>query len=266
MKRLLPLAFLLCATPLLAQPGPPPEREGGAGRPQRAYANPSALIAADIAFARLAREKGQWTAFRETAAETAEMFDGGRMAAKDLLKDRKDPAEPYKWAPRAAWISCDGSAGLTIGGASYPSGGNGEYVTVWERQLKGKVAWKWVLDDGAPLAKALPEVDWVQGTVADCPVRRRPDGEAPPQPGSKRERKERARQMGKEAPVMPLAGPLPISTMLAGSDAKTGQSRDGSLAWRSIVLPDGRRHHTAWIWKDGAMKPVFDRVFPEKGS
>lgn len=263
MKRFLPLTFLLCATPLLAQPGPPPEGEqGGPGRPQRAYANPSALIAADIAFARLAREKGLWTAFRETAAETAEMFDGKRVPAKDLLKDRKDPAEPFQWAPRAAWIACDGSAGLTIGGASYPGGGNGEYVTVWERQFKGKQPWKWALDDGIRLAKALPELDWVQGTVADCPVRRRPEGEVPPQPGSRRERKEQ----DKAAPMMPLAGPLPASDAPAGADSKTGQSRDGSLAWRSTVLPDGSRHHTAWMWKDGAMKPVFDRVFPANGA
>ncbi|HQS96496.1 MAG: hypothetical protein B7X90_15615 [Novosphingobium sp. 17-62-19] len=262
MKRLIPLALLLCTTPLLAQPAPPPEGEGGPGRPQRAYANPSALIAADIAFARLAREKGQWTAFRETAADTAEMFDGNRVPAKALLKDRKDPAEPYKWAPRAAWIACDGSAGLTIGGASYPEGGNGEYVTVWERQFKGKQAWKWVLDDGVALAKALPELDWAQGTVADCPVRRRPEGDVRPQPGSKRERKEQ----GKNAPVLPLAGPLPANNAPEGSDSKTGQSRDGSLAWRSTVLPDGSRHHTAWIWKNSTMTQVFDRVFPGKGA
>ena len=37
-------------------------------------ANPSALIAAEIAFNRLAKEKGQWTAFRQTAAKNATMF------------------------------------------------------------------------------------------------------------------------------------------------------------------------------------------------
>lgn len=253
MKRLIPFALLISATALVAQPGPPE----GPGRPQRAYANPSALIAADIAFARLAREKGQWTAFRETAAETAEMFDGKRVPAKLLLKDRKDPAEPYKWAPTAAWISCDGSAGLTIGGITSPAGGHGEYITVWERQLKGKQAWKWLLDDGAALARPLPQVDWVLGTVADCPVRRRPAGEVPPAPGSKRERKEQ----GKDAPMLPLAGPIPASIAPAGADGKTGQSRDGSLAWRSTLMPDGSRQHTVWVWKDGTMKLVFDRLF-----
>lgn len=256
MKRLLPLVLLLCAPPLHAQPGPP-EDERGAGRPQRAYANPSALMAADIAMARLAREKGQWTALLESAADTAEMFNGQRVPAKVLLKGRANPAEPVQWTTRAAWISCDGSAGMTTGGVSYPGGVPGEYITVWERQFKGKQDWKWVLDDGTKLASALPDLDWAQGTVADCPVRRRPEGDVAPQPGSRRERKERA----KEAPMMPLAGPLPPSDAPAGSDSKTGQSRDGSFAWRSTVLPDGSRRHTAWMWKDGAMKPVFDRVF-----
>lgn len=270
MKRLIPFAFAFLAAPLaaplVAQSGPPPGQardgpgggDGGPGRPQRAYANPSALIAADIGFARLAREKGQWTAFRETAAETAEMFDGRRVPAKQALKDRKDPAQPARWAPRAAWISCDGSAGFTIGGAEYADGRFGEYLTVWERQFKGKQDWKWLLDDGAALARPLPPVDWAQGTVADCPVRRRPMGEVPPQPGSQRERKEQ----GKDAPSLPLAAPLPAIDAPGGSDSKTGQSRDGSLAWRSTVMPDGSRRHTAWIWKDGAMREVLDRVFP----
>ena len=53
MKRLIPLAFLAAAFPALAQTAPDAQ---GAGRPQRAYANPSALIATDIGFSRLARE------------------------------------------------------------------------------------------------------------------------------------------------------------------------------------------------------------------
>lgn len=254
MKRLIPLAFLAFATPALAQPAP-----DAGQRPQRAYANPSALIAADLAFSRLAREKGQWTAFRETADETAEMFEGGRKLAKTLLKDRKDPAAPVKWAPQSAWISCDGTAGLTYGGWQGPTGGDGEYVTVWQRQFKGKVDWKWVLDDGQDLATSLREVDWAQGTVADCPARRRPAGDPAPQPGSKRERKEES----KLPPLRPLAGTIPASE---GGDSKDGQSRDGSFAWRSTVMPDGSRRFTAWVWKDGRMLEVMARTFKANGA
>lgn len=257
MKRLIPLAFLALASTALAQSAPEPQT---AGRPQRAYANPSALIAADLAFSRLAREKGQWTAFRETADETAEMFEGGRKLAKTLLKDRKDPPAPVSWAPQSAWISCDGTAGLTYGGWHGPSGGDGEYVTVWQRQFKGKVDWKWVLDDGQDLATPLREVDWAQGTVADCPARRRPEGAPPPPPaGSKRERKEDS----KLPPLRPLAGAIPASE---GGDSKEGQSRDGSFAWRSTVMPDGSRRFTAWVWKDGRMLEVMARTFKTSGA
>lgn len=256
MKRLIPLAFLLAATPALSQSAPDSQ---GPGRPQRAYANPSALIAADIGFARLARERGQWTAFRETADETAEMFEDGRQLARTLLKDRKDPPATAKWAPHLAWISCDGTAGLTYGAWQGPSGGDGEYVTVWQRQFKGKVDWKWVLDDGQDLASPLREVDWAEGKVADCPARPRPPGDPAPQPGSKRERKEDS----KLPPMRPLAGAIPAAE---GGDSKDGQSRDGSLAWRSTVLPDGSRRFTAWIWKDGAMHEVIARNFKANGA
>lgn len=257
MKRLIPPALipltLFClSAPALAQPAP-----GAGQRPQRAYANPSALIAADIAFARLAREKGQWTAFRETADEAAEIIEGQRQVAKVALKDRRNPPAPIRWAPQSAWISCDGSAGLTYGGWQGPSGGNGEYVTVWQRQFKGKIDWKWVLEDGQDLAEPLRAVDWAEGKVADCAARRRPDGEIPAQPGSKRERKEAS----KLPPMRPLAGPIPAADAPAGADSKDGQSRDGTLAWRSIVMPDGSHRFAAWLWKDGAMQQVVSRTF-----
>ena len=48
--------------------------------------NPSAFIAAEIGFARLAQDKGQWTAFRETSAPEAVMFVPQRVKARDWLK------------------------------------------------------------------------------------------------------------------------------------------------------------------------------------
>ena len=46
----------------------------GPERPLRLSADPSAVVSAELAFARLAQEKGQWTAFRETASDAAIMF------------------------------------------------------------------------------------------------------------------------------------------------------------------------------------------------
>ena len=78
-------------------------------------ANPSAFIAAEIGFARLAQEKGQWTAFRETAHPDAVMFVPQRVKARDWLKAQKDPAEAVKWQPHAVYVSCDGNSGATTG-------------------------------------------------------------------------------------------------------------------------------------------------------
>jgi hypothetical protein len=256
MKRLIPLALLTLSAPALAQPAP----EAAQGRPQRAYANPSALIAADIAFARLAREKGQWAAFRETADETAEMFEGGRVLVQAALKDRKAPVDPDQWAPRSAWISCDGSAGLTFGGWQSPAGGHGEYISVWQRQLKGKVDWKWGLRDGQALSAPLRDLDWAEGKVADCPVRKPSEAAAAPANGKRKPEKK-----SKLPPIRPLAGPIPPSDAPTGADSKDGQSRDGSLAWRSTVMPDGSRRFAAWMWKDGAMQEVIVRNFKANG-
>lgn len=257
MKRLIPFAFLALAAPALAQPA-----QDAAQRPQRAYANPSALIAADIALARLAREKGQWAALRETADDAAELLDGKRVLVKPALKDRKDSGAAMKWAPHSAWISCDGTAGLTWGGWQGTATQTGEYVTVWQRQFKGKTDWKWLLDNRQPLATPLRDVDWAQGKVADCPARTRmPEGTIA-QPGSKRERKENS----KLPPLRSLAGAIPSADAPAGSDSKDGQSRDGSLAWRSVVMPDGATRLTAWMWKDGRMVEVIVRNFSAKGA
>ena len=124
MKRPTPIALLLlCAVPLLAgQTAPPGDAPQPSGRAQRAYANPSALIAADIALARLARAKGQWSALRELADDDASLFDPARTPARPALKDRADPPQAAQWEPRAAWISCDGSFGLTWGGWTAASG------------------------------------------------------------------------------------------------------------------------------------------------
>ncbi len=68
MKRLAACIALLA----LASGAQARDRDSSHGFDQRGgYANPSAAIAAEIAFAQLARDKGQWTAFKATAARTS---------------------------------------------------------------------------------------------------------------------------------------------------------------------------------------------------
>lgn len=213
--------------------------------------NPSALIAAESAFARLAREKGQWAAFAETAAETAEMFVPERVPAKAWLKGRANPPAAVQWQPSAVWISCDGGTGVTFG--ALQGDGNRWFSTVWERQKKGE--YKWVLDQGGTLAAPLRGSDFITGKVADCPARPRRDplAEAPPPPPKP--------PRDAPPPMRPLAGPIPpLGDVAAGTDSKDGRSADGTLAWRSTVLTGGTRQWTVWMWQDGTMTEVLNRT------
>ncbi|MEI6643376.1 MAG: hypothetical protein WCL10_15180 [Novosphingobium sp.] len=244
MKRCIPLILLALAVPAAAQERRAPP-SGSAVTP---IGNPSALIAAEIAFARLAREKGQWTAFAETAAEEAEMFVPQRVAAKAWLKGRANPPQTVQWQPSLVWISCDGSTGVTFGG--FQAGqANGWFSTVWQRQRK-KGDYKWLLDQGGDLAAPLAGSDFMTGKVADCPprLRRDPLADAPPLPKNA------------PPPPRPLAGPIPPLAAAAGSDSKDGRSVDGTLAWRSTVLPGGTREWTVWLWQDGKMAEVLKRT------
>lgn len=250
MTRILPLALLALTIPAIANAQP---RGGPIGITPAG--NPSALIAAESAFARLAREKGQWTAFAATAAETAEMFVPQRVLAKAWLKGRANPPSAVQWQPGTVWISCDGSAGVTFGafhGSGAPQNGEGWFSTVWQREKKGD--YKWVLDQGGDLTAPLAGSDFITGKVADCPARphRDPLADAPPLP-------QEPRGDGL-VPARPLAGPIPPLTAPTGSDSKDGRSIDGSLAWRSTVLPGGTRHWTVWMWQDGKMAEVLNRT------
>lgn len=113
---------------------------------QRAYlgdaAEPSGVIATDIAFARAAREDGQWTAFREFAAEGALIHvSGGTVSAASWLARQANPKVPVQWTPTALWASCDGHTTITHGTSRNPDGSWGYYVTVWERQRDRSYRW-----------------------------------------------------------------------------------------------------------------------------
>ncbi|WP_298189768.1 hypothetical protein [Novosphingobium sp.] len=250
MKRLIPFALLALALPAAAQDrrdGPP-----GLGSGITPIGNPSALIAAESAFARAAREKGQWTAFTETSTEDAEMFVPQRVLAKAWLKGRANPPQAVQWQPSSVWMSCDGSAGVTFGG--YQAGAaNGWFSTVWQRQRK-KGDYKWVLDQGGDLTAPLAGADFITGKVADCPPRprRNPLADEPPPPPKP--------DKNAPPPMRPLPGPIPALSAVPGADSKDGRSIDGTIVWRSTVLPGGTREWTVWMWQDGKMNEVLKRT------
>ena len=200
----------------------PPRRGPGPGT-----ANPSALIAAEIAFNRLAREKGQWTAFRETADDEAVMFVPEPVMARDWLKGRDNPPASVQWQPHQVWMSCDGTLGVTKGAWQRPDGSFGYFTTVWRLRKKGE--YKWVMDQGDALPAPLEAPEMLSASVAECPPRR------PGQPAKKPDTPER-RSPGAEG---------------------GGTSDDGTLSWGYRVAPDHSRTISLSLRKDGAMAEVL---------
>ncbi len=199
----------------------------------RPTANPGAVIAAEIGFAALAQEKGQWTAFRQTAAKGAKMFAPQPVLVDTFLKGRQDPPVAVKWQPHIAWSSCDGSIAVTRGAWQRPDS-VGYFVTVWQRQKDGN--YKWVLDQGDALTQPLAEPDAIDGVVADCPA-----------PGHRGDHKDDLR----DAKGKLLTGPQLFADPLSAA------ANDGSLTWTTTVDTAGARDFTLHLRKDGAMRVVL---------
>jgi hypothetical protein len=215
-----------------AAPGPRPR-----AAPQSA--NPSGVIAAEIAFNRLAQEKGQWTAFRQTAAKDAVMFTPKPVNVHEWLKGRADPPKSVVWQPHKALMSCDGKTGVTTGAAKWPDGSVGYFTTVWQWFDKGRQPqgappglmldgeWRWMVDHGDLLTAPRNAPEFIETKVASC----------------------------KGQPNAPLSAP-PM-----GAQMKTGLSRDQSLNFTWVVLPDGSRTLEVGLWNGTGFDNVLtDRV------
>lgn len=200
-------------------------------------AQPSKVVSTELAFARAAREDGQWTAFRQFAAPGAIIHGAnGAIPAEAWLAAQADPAQAVQWAPREIWMSCDARLAISTGRFVDPTGIVGNFITVWERQSDGE--YRWVYDAGAaddpqPPAREKPEpgdiivtaMDAVKGNVTDCAKR--------------------------DAPVP--ASPL---------ENASGVSPDGTLAWRWEHGADGDRLFRAYWFHDGEWEPALDTFWP----
>lgn len=206
------------------------EREAAAGKtlgsappPSVAQADPSAVIAADIALAGVARDKDLWSAYRQTAGPGAVLFVPQPVDAPAWLKRR--PADPQAGVRRkvhAAWMSCDGSLALTTGGWRDPRGANGWYVTAWQRQTDG--SWRWTLNETGRLGAALATPEVIVASIASC---------EPPPAGS--------------------VGAVPVIGLWRG-----GNSADGTLYWSVRVDPQCGRIVT--VRTNGGAIKGFDEV------
>ncbi len=215
MNRALSSLALIAALAACSQ-GPRP------GRDLRPSANPSAVIAAEIGFAQLAQDQGQWTAFHETATSDAVMFVPQAVQAQAFLRGRANPPVAVKWQPHQVWSSCDGSIGVTRGAWQGPKG-SGYFTTVWQRQQGG--GYKWVLDQGTDLPMALDAPEMIAAKVAEC------------RPGA----------------------PLPAAAVPA--DRRSGESNDRTLRWRTAVSADCSRNYRIQLWDGVKYNDAFTASF-----
>jgi hypothetical protein len=219
-------AGLALAVTACAQGGPPRIRLEDRERQELLRGDPSKVIAAELAFARMAREQGTWTAFRGTSIDTAQWPTPALTRVQQDLAGRADPAQPIVWGPDLVWISCDGSFALSTGPATRPDGTRNRFATIWQRQRDGE--YKWVLDQGFDLEAGYAAVEMIGARVAACP----PGGLRPPR-----------------------GEPEVQRTAAWGS----GRSNDGSLEWDTRVAADCSRTLVVRAAQAEGLTEVFRR-------
>ena len=123
---------------------PPSSTEQFAGLPlTRKAARPkgpaSPFIAADLAFAKLARDSSAATAFRSWAASDALSLGGGSLLVRgpEAIAQAVSGPQGWRWYPVAAGAAGAGDLGWTVGEAVI-AGGEGnvsysKYLTIWSR-------------------------------------------------------------------------------------------------------------------------------------
>ncbi|HUQ13481.1 MAG TPA: hypothetical protein VM055_04320 [Novosphingobium sp.] len=189
-------------------------------------ANPGQVIATERAFAREARDKGTWTAFRHYATKDAQFPPPPAWTnVQQSLKGTPDPARAILWGPDAAWSSCDGSFAATTGEASFPGGRKSRFLTIWQRQDDGD--YRWVLDQGFDSAGGEIDPETIPARVAECPAKRRSD-----------------------RPVR------------RGEAWGSGTSNDGTLTWSTRIAADCGRTAVITMAGPNGTEEVFRKTAP----
>jgi hypothetical protein len=199
----------------------------GHPRTLRPVANPSDVIATELAFARAAREKGTWPAFRQYATKDAQWPGPQFENVHAALRDAPDPAKAIVWEPDQVWSSCDGSFALSTGPATLADGKRTRFTTVWQRQDNGE--YRWVLDQGFDLEAGYAAPEMISARVSDCPTGR----------SNRVQRIPKARR----------------ATVWA-----TGQSDDGTLTWNTELRADCSRTLVVRANAGEVPREVFRRV------
>ena len=225
------LILLLSALTLTACATGPNDRDRRARILGDRVANPSALIAADLAQSRLAAGKGAYAALAETASDRAVLFTPRPVDARQWLRDIP-PVSGVSWQPHAAYLSCDGRTGITTGAIRWGDV-DGSYTTIWRQEgtRPDRSEWRWLVSHGDARAAPLAAPDFLRTQVADC---------------------------GASVPAPSLPG---SSSNAADRSTGAGHSRDNSLRWSWKVEADNSRTVSAELWNgSGWDRVIEDRV------
>ncbi len=212
-----------------------PQAERPRAIPQSA--NPSSIVATEMAFSREAGEKGENTAFRRYAAKDALVFRPQPVLFSEYSKGVKDSGSATKWQPHKVYMSCDGRTAIATG-AWQTSDANGYFTTVWQwfpksrtdaaaqtQGVSGEGEWKWTLRHGDTLNKPMPRAEMIETKSASCKGR----------------------------------ASAPLSAPPVGAKMKAGYSFDQSLQWNWVVTADGARNFSASVWNGTALEQVISQ-------
>ena len=220
-----------------AQGGPPRGQFSRVLANAPGAAQPSRIVAREIAMLQRAREIGQYAASAEFAAEEAMVLSRAGQIPVSELRASGDVAPVAPWTPKAVWMSCDGRFAVSEGRFTAADGRVGDYVTTWRENSSGEYIWVHnaaALDNPQPVQvpREAPKDDEivvealvsVKGHVTDCD---RPTGSPPAGAASMRE------------------------TL----------SPDGRLSWRWSASGD-ERIFRLYAWTESSWKLVFDKRWP----
>jgi hypothetical protein len=242
LPRLAPISLgLTCLTavagPASAQRRPDAAEASEQRSERRSYANPSAVIAAELALTRDAAVRGSAAALASAAAPDAVVFTPQLAWAHDRLKGRASPGPAVRWTPYAVWSSCDGSLVIARGAQTAAGEPAAWFVRVWQRQPDG--AYKWVIGLEGRAGPVPVEPEMIAASVADCPVR----GSAAGRPDAKRSRSEKAVKRKDLPPLDPLH--------------RAGAASDGTVGWEATIGADGMPRLSMTWRKDGAEQALW---------
>lgn len=206
-------------------------------------AQPSVIVAKEIAFSRAGKERGLAVSMPAFAAPGGQIHLGNTVVEVDSYDAfYRDPADAPSKGTRSVWMSCDGGTAVTQGRFRDKDGIVGDYVMVWERQPDLDYSFSFLMaaaDDPQPPPPEAPgeneivvtALDSVRADVADCARR----GETLPSP--------------------------PVALTTPGLTEGGGVSKDQTLSWRWIQQGAGPRRFFVDYISDGEWKTAYEESF-----